>query len=65
VLSLSLAAFPNKQWHTVRLLSLDLEMIDTRKCYAVIMCIAKEIPQRSHEINGFREGQMLEVYARV
>jgi hypothetical protein len=30
---------------------------------AAIICIAREITQRSHEISGFREGRVIEVQA--
>jgi len=32
---------------------------------AVVICIAREIPQRSHEIGGFTEGQVLEAQVQA
>jgi len=51
-----------------RVLALELDSYDEYVqvlVNAVRICIAREIPEGSHEINGFREGQILEVHARA
>jgi hypothetical protein len=49
-------------------LSLELDFYDQYVqvlVNAVLICIAREIPEGSHEISGFREGQILEAHARA